>query len=135
MNRIIVDSNIIFSSLLKRNHPFSDLLCTSDNYFYSVNFAFIEIFKYKEKIIKYSQLTDNEVLDALHRVTKNINFFRHDAISNDSWRHAHQLCHDIDIKDIPFVALTIEIDGRLWTGDKKLVEGLSEKNFTHFFTP
>ena len=31
--------------------------------------------------------------------------------------------------DLPFVALTIYLDGLLWTGDKKLLKGLAVKGF------
>ena len=83
MNRIIVDSNIIFSTLLKNNHPFADILCTGSHHFFSVNFAFVEIFKYKDKILKYSQLEESKVLVLLNRITKNINFYRIESIENE----------------------------------------------------
>jgi hypothetical protein len=31
------------------------------------------------------------------------------------------------------VALTLELDGLLWTGDKKLITGLRERGFDKFF--
>ena len=46
---------------------------------------------------------------------------------------AFDLCKDIDEKDIPFVAVTIELDGLFWTGDKELRNGLESKGFTSFF--
>ncbi len=36
---------------------------------------------------------------------------------------------DIDQFDSPFVALTIELGGTLWTGDKKLKKGLGQAGF------
>jgi predicted nucleic acid-binding protein len=33
----------------------------------------------------------------------------------------------------PFVALTIFLDGYLWTGDKKLKKSLEKKGFDKFF--
>ncbi len=33
------------------------------------------------------------------------------------------------MKDISFVALTLEMNAKLWTGDKKLYSGLREKGF------
>ena len=36
---------------------------------------------------------------------------------------------DIDENDFPFVATAIFLDGYLWTGDKKLYQGLKAKNF------
>jgi len=45
------------------------------------------------------------------------------------------LCHDVDIADIPFVALAIELQFPLWTGDKRLKEGLRKKGFNHFYNP
>jgi predicted nucleic acid-binding protein len=36
---------------------------------------------------------------------------------------------------MPFVALTLEIDGRLWSGDEMLKDNLRNKGFNKFFTP
>ncbi len=46
---------------------------------------------------------------------------------------AYQLCQDIDETDTPHIALTIELDGLLWTGDKKLKQGLERKGFVQLF--
>ncbi len=43
------------------------------------------------------------------------------------------LVKDLDPKDMLFVALTIELDGLLWTGDLKLRTGLAAKGFEAFF--
>jgi predicted nucleic acid-binding protein len=39
----------------------------------------------------------------------------------------------IDVKDTPFVALAIELKLPIWTGDKKLKEGLKELGFKDFW--
>jgi predicted nucleic acid-binding protein len=36
---------------------------------------------------------------------------------------------EIDEKDIPFVALAMDTNAHLWTGDKKLIKGLYDKEF------
>ena len=51
----------------------------------------------------------------------------------ESLKKVFDLCRDIDEKNIPFVAVTIELDGLLWTGDKKLRNGLESKGFNSFF--
>ena len=62
-------------------------------------------------------------------VLKNIQFINENQISKSSWREARELTKDIDVKDVSFVALTIEIGAKLWTGDKKLYKGLRKKGF------
>ena len=46
-----------------------------------------------------------------------------------------RLCRDVDSKDAPFIALTLHLDGRLWTGDDRLKAGLRAKGFARFFEP
>ena len=40
-----------------------------------------------------------------------------------------QLAHDVDIKDVPNVALTIELAAQLWSNDNALKKGLKAKGF------
>ncbi|MFL5541612.1 MAG: PIN domain-containing protein [Longimicrobiaceae bacterium] len=46
-----------------------------------------------------------------------------------------RLCRGVDPGDEPFVALTLALDGRLWTGDQKLRRGLVARGFDRFFDP
>lgn len=46
---------------------------------------------------------------------------------------AYRLCHDIDEKDTPFLALALEMEAKLWTSDEILKSGLMKKGFRGFF--
>ena len=59
--------------------------------------------------------------------------FKEDLITKEHWFEACNLCKDIDETDTPRVALTLELDGLLWTGDKKLKDGLKKKGLNKFF--
>ncbi len=134
MNAVVIDTNIIFSILLGKNRKFRDVLFSSgDHTFLSPKFVIVELFKYKEKIMHHSSLAEDEVLLFLYSVLKRISFFEDSLISDESLRKAHELCKDIDEKDTVFVALAMELDGLLWTGDRKLKEGLRRKGMNMFF--
>jgi predicted nucleic acid-binding protein len=93
----------------------------------------VELFKYKEKIQRYSALSENAILELLYNLLKNIHFVDEHSLTQECLKQAYYLCHDIDEKDTPFVALTIELDGLLWTYDKKLKQGLARKGFMRFY--
>jgi predicted nucleic acid-binding protein len=131
--KIIVDSNIIFSSLLSSSNKYIETIYQSGHQFFSPYFAYVELFKYKEKILKYSKMNEPALLEQLYLILKNITFVKEAMINDDNLKRAYGLCKDIDEKDILFVSLTFELEGLLWTGDKKLKSGLLEKNFTQFF--
>lgn len=131
--KIILDTNIIFSALLHKENKFKDIILNRDDLsFYTCNFLILEIFKYKEKIVKSSNSKD-DVLNILSLLLHNISFFNQDLVSIDSRQNAFDLCKGIDEKDIPFVALALELDGLLWTGDKRLISGLLNRGFNNFF--
>lgn len=46
---------------------------------------------------------------------------------------AHHLCKGVDEQDIPYVALTLHLDGRLWTEDAQLKQGLRARGIGAFF--
>ena len=61
--KVIVDTNIMFSILLKDKSKERDVLFLSEDLeFFSCRFAIVELFKHKEKISKFSKLTEDEIL-------------------------------------------------------------------------
>ena len=131
--KVVVDTNIIFSSLLRQHERRRKFLCTRTFQFYSPNYVFVELFKHKDKLMRCTKATEAEVYEFLTSILEQINFVTPDIISPCHRETAYRLCADIDEFDVPFVALTLEFDGLLWTGDKKLREGLQAKGFKHFF--
>jgi predicted nucleic acid-binding protein len=49
-------------------------------------------------------------------------------------KQAYNLCRGLDEKDTIYIALAIELNGLLWTGDKKLINGLDKKDFNQTIT-
>ena len=96
---------------------------------YYLYVLYVEIFDKKEKIKKCSKLSEAELLDLLYLVLKKVNFINENQISTESWGKAKQLIDGIDVKDISFVALAVQIDAYLWTGDKPIYYGLKKKGF------
>lgn len=86
--------------------------------------------RYKDKILKYSKLSEPEIFDYLQDITFHIQFIRPDIVAIENRQLAYDLCKDIDVKDTVFVALALELNALLWTGDKKLKEQLHKKGFT-----
>ena len=131
MTKIIVDTNIIFSALLNINSRIGQILINGKNHFdfYSPAYVRFEIFKHKEKIKFIGKLTDDEFLETYSLVLKNIIILNHSIIPTEIYRNAELLCQDIDIDDTIFVAVSDFIKGALWTGDNKLINGLTKKGF------
>ena len=74
--------------------------------------------------ISISKLTGDE-LDFMKRsILSKIDLIDLDGIGPNSWKKAVTLVKGIDEFDSPFVALAIEMDCFLWTGDQKLKKGL-----------
>ena len=127
--RIVVDSNVLFSGLLSPSNHSRKVLFQNDWSFYSCNFIFVEIFKHKEKIQRFSSLSHEILLESLFSLLSQIQLVNSAMIPQPIIKNAYDLCKDIDPKDTPFVALTIFLNATLLTGDKKLVKGLKEKGF------
>jgi predicted nucleic acid-binding protein len=130
---IIVDTNIIFSALLSGQSGFAELLLKSEHSFYICELVLIEIFRRKEKIINASRLSEEDVIRLLYILLKRLILYKEDLIKPENRKSAYALCKDIDESDTPHVALTLELEGLLWTGDKTLKKGLKQKGFDRFF--
>jgi len=132
-NSVVIDTNLIFSALVPKASQIREILFESNMIFYSPNILISEIYKHKEKLLKSSKLTDSEFYLYFNGIIERIKFIPTDFISIESRQKAYDLCHDIDVKDTPFIALSIELSIPLWTGDKKLKDGLKQKGFDEFY--
>ena len=134
--RVVVDANRIFSELISANQRLRQVFASGpDIEFYCPRYVVVELFKHKERIVAATALEEPALLALLHTLLHRIRFFDEDAISIGSWTEAWRLCRDVDENDVAYLALTLELDGDLWTGDRELETGLRKKGFTRFFKP
>ncbi len=133
---MVIDANHIFSELIAANHhlrrAFTSLPGTR---FLCPKYVFVEIFKHKERIVAASGLPEQDLLSLLHSILERIEFIDEDSIRIGSWAESWRLCRDVDENDTAYVALTLDLDARLWTSDRELEAGLRKKGFTRFFKP
>ncbi len=132
-NSVVIDTNLVFSALIPKASQIRDILFESNMNFYSPNILIAEIYKHKDKLLKSSKLTESEFYLYFNGIIEKIKFIPTDFIGLESRQKAYDLCHDVDIKDTPFVALSIDFAIPLWTGDKKLKDGLRLKGFNDFY--
>lgn len=133
---MVVDSNIVFSAILNTQSTIGDLLLNSPSLFnfYSCNYLKTEISKYDDKLLKFSKLSEENLDLAKQLIFKNIEFIDEQEIPKEFRLHAFQLVKDTDVNDLPFVALNSYIESLLWTGDKKLINGLQLKDYHNLAT-
>ncbi len=132
--RIIVDANIAFRCLVAGRGDIRRMWLKqkADAEFYAPRYLFVELFKYKQRIIDASKLDETEVLEALYCLASQIRFYNESLIPLGVWTEAARLCGPVDEKDTPYVALTIHLGGRFWTRDGELKAGLRRQGFDHF---
>jgi predicted nucleic acid-binding protein len=132
--RIVVDTNIAFSAILNTNSRIARIILhpkTKFN-FYSTEQLLTEIQEHKDKIQKLSSYSDYELDRMIGLISNRIRFINVKLIPKPNYKKAELLVQNIDEDDCEFVALTNHINGKLWTGDKQLIQGLLKKDWSHF---
>jgi predicted nucleic acid-binding protein len=134
--KIIVDSNIVFSALLKTQTAFGKIIFNSHGIFtfYSARYLHVEIKTHWPKLKKISKLNDEQLQGAYHALIQQITFINEEVLPTKILAEAEKLATGIDLDDTVFIALTKFMKGRLWTGDKTLYEGLKKKGFRSVLT-
>jgi len=127
LTALVVDTNVVFSALQKEGTIRNFLFSLSAG-FYAPNFLIVEIFDHKEKILSLSSMSNNELVFMTYKIFNKIDFVNERFISGKNRKKAYEMCKDIDETDTPFLALALELNVHLWTGDKKLINGLRSKD-------
>lgn len=129
--KIVVDTNIIFSTLLNSDGTIGDLIFNSKKHFefYSCSYMRFEIQKHWEKLKKISKLNDAELETSYAQILSKIKFINEEIMPVDIWITSEEITKKIDVDDTDFVALTKFLKATLWSGDKILYTGLKESGF------
>ncbi|WP_339791980.1 putative toxin-antitoxin system toxin component, PIN family [uncultured Imperialibacter sp.] len=128
--KVVVDTNIVFSGLLNPKSRIGELLIKSKDYFtfYSLESLLEELEEHQQKILKISKYSDLEYLEAKSIILSKINVVDDESIPKECLLKAESLSTAIDPDDTIFLALSFNLNAFLWTGDKKVANGLKKLN-------
>jgi predicted nucleic acid-binding protein len=134
--KIIVDSNIVFSAILNTKSNIGQLIINGSRYFefYTVGLLKEEVLNHKEKITDLTNYTEDQFAAVFQLITSKIVFVDDILLKDNDLAKAIELVSNVDQGDALFVALTNQLIANLWTGDKRLVNGLKKKGYSRVIT-
>jgi predicted nucleic acid-binding protein len=134
--KIVVDTNIIFSAILKPDSRIGKIIITSKKHFqfYTCDFLRTELLRHRDKLLKLTKLSSQELDELEFLLTKNIIFINENLVPEKIIIASENILIGIDLNDTPFVALTKHLKAKLWTGDKELAFGIESKKFIETLT-
>ena len=117
MIKLVVDSNIVFSSLIKgkKSEVLRKIIFLSSKIkLIAPEELLFELHKHFEKF------TSEEVEEVLYILFTQINVIPRGFYKNEI-SEAYSVAKQFDEKDTPFVALALKLKAPIWTGDKKMI--------------
>lgn len=127
MFNYVIDTNIVMSMLISGKSQYVKLL-TYFNFVFP-QYLLTELDEYKGIILEKTKLDEQQLQKYLLTVFSLMTVIPSIALTKNSIEYAKKLCEPIDIKDISFVALSIETGLVLLTRDVKLCKGLKKDGF------
>ena len=114
--RLVIDTNIIFSALIKDSITRRIILISNFDFFIP-EYVFIELQKHSQEILKKSGYDHDDLNSMLDVLIGNINVVPQDEFINHIPK-AFRIMKDIDENDTSFLALAFMINGDgIWSND------------------
>ena len=123
----VIDANVLMSILISGKAIYKPVLSFYN--FILPEFALIEIDKYKELIFENSKLGKTELINFSYSVFSEITILPNFVMDDFVIEKAIELTKNIDIKDVIYIALSMQLDLTLLTRDKKLIKGVKKKKY------
>ena len=93
------------------------------------DFVLIEIEKYKDILKTKTKMQEYDFLQWSYFVFSQLTILPSYVLSKESLEKSEKLLEKIDLKDVSYVALAMQLDLTLLTRDKPLYEGLRKQKF------
>jgi predicted nucleic acid-binding protein len=134
--KIVVDTNIVFSAILNTNSRIAQILIPQNLkfQFYSCDYLHTEILRHRNKLLKLTGLSVEELTELEGFITHNITFINEVLLPVHLIEVTQIQLQNIDPFDVTFVTLAKHLNAKLWTGDKKLYDPLKEQNFQNIIS-
>jgi predicted nucleic acid-binding protein len=134
--KVVVDTNIVFSAILNSNSWIGNTILNSGKSikFYSPKYLQKEIQNHLTKIQKITNLDNDEVHEVIEILFTKIHFIADELIPKETLAQADLLTKNVDFDDVMFIALSLHLNCKLWTGDKVLISSLTKKGYNNFIS-
>lgn len=127
MRDYVLDANILMSILISGRADYKPLLTYFN--FLLPDFVTVEVEKYSHVIKQKSRLNESELLQWTYFVFSQLTILPQYVLQNESLSKAEKLLTNVDLKDVTYVALAMQLDLPLLTRDKVLFNGLRKQGF------
>ena len=128
MHTLIIDSNILISSLIKKGLT-REILTNSNINFLFPEQGLEEIYFYKSEIIKKAKISEKEFDVLLLRLLKYVRLIPTNIFINFKYR-ADKIIGHIDRKDTVFIAAALALNCSVWSDDRHFKKQKEVKIFT-----
>jgi predicted nucleic acid-binding protein len=127
MTDYIIDANVLMSIIISGKAIYKPLL---DYYnFIMPEFGLVEIDKYRNLIFEKSKMQSNELITYSYSVFSSITILPNYVMNDEIMKTAIELVKEVDIKDVSYISLAMQLDLVLLTRDKSLIEGVRKRKF------
>ena len=130
----IIDTNILYSALISPQGEVAKILKERKKIQFLVpDYLLEEIEEHLSDIVTITKKTKNQIKTTFSSLLLGLTILTSENISKEILIEAAFLTKDIDEDDIPFIAFHLQYKHKIWSLDKKLINGLTAKGCAHFF--
>ena len=129
--KVVVDTNIVFSAILGNTGTIGDLLLNSGGVFEfcTCELLRVELTAHQERMQRIAGYSAATLAAVQRQILRPLTFIEEGTIPFAYWQQALPIVRDVDMDDIAFVALADFLSARLWTGDRRLLNGIRVKGY------
>ena len=132
---VITDTNIFYSALAAPQGEIAKILNERGNIQFLVpDYLIEEIEEHLPDIAKLTKKSRKQLKVAFKSLLEGLTILSSQNITRINFQKAKEITESIDTDDIPFIAFHLEYKHKIWSLDKRLIEGLTAKGYGHFFT-
>lgn len=127
MTDFVIDANVLMSILISGKAGYRPILVF--NNFILPDFALIEVEKYKDILKTKTKMSNAQFIEWTYFTFSRLTILPQYVLEQKILSKSERLIEKIDLKDLPYVALAMQLDLPLLTRDNSLHEGLRKQGF------